>query len=971
MFKMVKIFDFEFEKKGEAEFEMVRKEKGADVIIFAKEALLRQMDEEVFIQAKNVSMLPGLVGPVAIMPDAHSGYGAPIGTVFAMDEEEGYVSPGAVGYDINCLPGKTKILTEFGYRKEISHFGKKSDDLSCLDFTKKKEDKAGIIFFLQKYANPHLVRVKTRLGKEIVLTDDHPVYSTRGMVEANRLAKKDKLAVSFFEGVDYLPPPSKTIIDHNIIAKLRLRFKSKNSLQSIIHELKKRNLLPLKYNNPKLPYLIKILAYNIGDGNLTFTKKTQAVAFWGKEDDLADIVRDLKKVGYKTKIYQRRRKYKIGNHRFAAVEYSIGMQCKSLAVLLCALGGPVGNKTNRTFRIPSWLKKAPLWQKRLFLASFFGAEMSTPKTMKGNPTTFYMPTLSVNKSKNQAENGYQFLTDIKNLLKEFRIKTTEVVRVKEKNKGGGEKIRLRLLLDASNENLIRLYSLVNFEYHRQKRYLANVAVAYLKLKEDVLVRREKAERKAKKTYQGKGSLKKVVDQLQPYQVNKRFIERSIFEQRKSRVRIPLNFPSFEEFILKRTTGLGKSGVLWDKIAKIDKVAFSGKVYDFTVNHKGHNFIANGFVVSNCGMRLLRTNLSLEEIKPQLEKIVNLLFNYVPAGVGRKGFLTVSRQELKMLVEEGVAKIVKMGFGWREDVEKIEARGKIEGADMTAVSNHAVDRGLKQLATLGSGNHYLEIQKVADILDKKKADLWGIKEKNQIVIMIHCGSRGFGHQICTDYLRIYKKHLPEFKVDFADIQLISAPIKSKPAKDYLAAMAAAANFAFVNRQAITYRVRKAFEQVLGKKAEDLDLKIIYDVAHNIGKFEEHQVPPSSKRGRFLIHRKGATRAFPNQPVIIGGSMETGSYLLSGTEGAMKKTYGSTAHGSGRTMSRTKAKKMIRGENLLQKMKQEGIYIKSASFAGLAEEAGFAYKNVSDVVKSVDQAGISKPVAYLKPIGNIKG
>jgi tRNA-splicing ligase RtcB len=349
----------------------------------------------------------------------------------------------------------------------------------------------------------------------------------------------------------------------------------------------------------------------------------------------------------------------------------------------------------------------------------------------------------------------------------------------------------------------------------------------------------------------------------------------------------------------------------------------------------------------------------------------LIFDYVPPGLGRKGFLKVNKEELKRLVEGGVPHLVKKGIGWEEDVSQIEEDGKINGADFSYVSKEAVERGISQLATLGSGNHYLEIQVVDTVFDQQKAKEFGISEKNQIVVMVHCGSRGFGHQICSDYLRIFEKHMLEFKVALNDRQLISAPLHSSPAKNYLSAMAAAANFAFVNREAITHQIRIVFEKVFGKKAQTLGMELVYDVAHNIAKFEEHLIPNSSKKSRFLIHRKGATCSFPNQPVIIGGSMETGSYLLFGTEKAMEKSFGSTAHGSGRTMSRTKAKKIVCGEKLFKEMKTRGIYVKSASYAGLAEEAGLAYKNISAVVKSIDAAGLSKPVAYLKPIGNIKG
>ncbi len=382
---------------------------------------------------------------------------------------------------------------------------------------------------------------------------------------------------------------------------------------------------------------------------------------------------------------------------------------------------------------------------------------------------------------------------------------------------------------------------------------------------------------------------------------------------------------------------------------------------------------------NCGMRLITTNLEVKDVIPRIEKLVNLLFDYIPPGVGRRGFLKVNRQELKKIAEEGVSYLIKTkGIGWEEDIERIEEGGKINGADFSCVSNEAVERGINQLATLGSGNHYLEVQRVDKIIDSSEALKLGIRSVDQIVIMVHCGSRGFGHQICSDYVRLFEKHLPDFRITLTDKQLACAPVSSSYGRRYLSAMACAANFAFVNREAITYQIRQVFERVFGKKAEDLEMKLVYDVAHNIGKFEKHIIPSIRRKGdnddkihELLVHRKGATRSFPGQPVIIGGSMETGSYLLMGSSQALEKSYGSTAHGAGRAMSRSAAKKIVRGENLWQKMKKEGIYVKSASFSGLAEEAGLAYKNLNDVVKSIELAKLSKPVAYFRPIGNIKG
>lgn len=368
---------------------------------------------------------------------------------------------------------------------------------------------------------------------------------------------------------------------------------------------------------------------------------------------------------------------------------------------------------------------------------------------------------------------------------------------------------------------------------------------------------------------------------------------------------------------------------------------------------------------NCGMRLIATNLNYSEVKPRLTELVNLLFDYIPPGVGRKGFLKITYNDLEKIMVDGAKWMIEKGFGWYKDLESIEENGSIAGANPDNVSQKARERGKAQLATLGSGNHYLEIQKVAEIFDKDIASKWGITDTDQIVVMVHCGSRGLGHQVATDYLRIFEKKLVKFQINIPDLQLACAPFKSETGQNYFGAMAAAANFAFANRQAITFRIREVFCRVFAKESRALGMNLIYDVAHNIAKVE------SFDGKKLIVHRKGATRSFPGQPVIIGGSMETGSYLLAGTEKSMELTFGSTAHGSGRTMSRHQAKKQVGGQELSKRLSSEGIIVKSASWDGLAEEAGLAYKNIKDVVESVHHAGISMPVAYLRPIGNIKG
>ncbi len=387
---------------------------------------------------------------------------------------------------------------------------------------------------------------------------------------------------------------------------------------------------------------------------------------------------------------------------------------------------------------------------------------------------------------------------------------------------------------------------------------------------------------------------------------------------------------------------------------------------------------------NCGMRMLRTTLTEPEVKPKLRELVDRLFQTVPSGVGTKGFLRLNEAEFREVMVQGAQAMIRRGYGWPEDAERIENLGRIAGADPAKVSAKATSRGIHQLGTLGSGNHYLEIQVVypGSIYDPGVAKALGIDRELQVVVMFHCGSRGFGHQVATDYLETFGPAMKRYGISVRDRELACAPFSSPEGQDYFKAMVCAANSAFANRQVITHRVREVFSDVFKRDARDLGLEIIYDVCHNIAKVERHRV--NGEERDLVIHRKGATRSFPpghpelaeryraiGQPVIIGGSMETGSYLLIGTAKAMEQSFGSTAHGSGRTMSRTAAKKKVHGRDLLERMERQGIYVRTASFSGLAEEAGMAYKDISAVVDAVDMLGISKKVVRLQPIGNIKG
>ena len=383
------------------------------------------------------------------------------------------------------------------------------------------------------------------------------------------------------------------------------------------------------------------------------------------------------------------------------------------------------------------------------------------------------------------------------------------------------------------------------------------------------------------------------------------------------------------------------------------------------------------------MRTILTNLTLKDVQPKIKELVNTLFTAVPSGVGCKGFVKLNNNQFNSVMDDGVKWCVDNGYGWKEDLDRIESNGRIDWADSSKVSQKAKQRGIEQLGTLGSGNHYLEIQHIRpeNIIDEKLAKRFGIFP-DQIVITFHCGSRGFGHEIATNYLKVFETAMPKYGIKVNDKELSCAPFHTTEGQDYYKAMACAANMAFSNRQVIMHRIRESFETIFKKKAEDMEMHCIYDVAHNSARLQKFKV--DGKMKELVVHRKGATLCQGpgnpevsklyrdiGSPVIIGGSMETGSYLLVGTEKADNETFSSTAHGSGRTMSRHQAKNEFRGDKLQKDMESRGIYVKSGSMSGLAEEAGAAYKEINDVIESLVKSGITKPVCKLIPIGNIKG
>lgn len=385
---------------------------------------------------------------------------------------------------------------------------------------------------------------------------------------------------------------------------------------------------------------------------------------------------------------------------------------------------------------------------------------------------------------------------------------------------------------------------------------------------------------------------------------------------------------------------------------------------------------------NCGVRLLSTNLSEAEVRPKINQLINALFHNIPSGLGSEGKIKTSQKEMNQLMVEGARWAVKRGLGFEEDLDVTEEGGCLGGADPSKISDKAVKRGMPQAGTLGSGNHFLEIQVVKEIFDPHTASIMGITQIGQILVLIHTGSRGFGHQICTDHLRVMEQAVSKYGIKLPDRQLACAPIESKEGKDYLAAMACAANYAWVNRQCIAHWVRESFSGIFGKSPEKLGMRQIYDVAHNIAKIEEHAI--DGRNVKVCVHRKGATRAFPaghkdtpkrykevGQPVLVPGDMGRCSFVAVGTERAMSETFGSTCHGAGRILSRGAAKRSIRGGDVIRELESRGIFVKAENVSSLAEEASQAYKDVTEVINVVHQAGISRKIAMAIPMGVIKG
>ncbi len=911
--------------------------------VYADDALIEKMrNDRTLEQAANVAMLPGIYKYSIVMPDGHQGYGFPIGGVAAFDVKEGIISPGGVGYDVNCLHEETEVISDLGFKIRVKDLPKsfKRVPLKVYDAKEGHNDHSRIMLVAERDTDEEIYEIKLASGRVLKASGDHPILTENGYIKAEDLKPGDLVAVYPFEGVEYEELEPRVLLT---------REDFKNEDRQLIKYLEERGLLPLRMDDPRIGILARILGYFIGDGSFDIYREKNGreriiTVFYGDEGGLEALRKDIEFYFNirASRVYKRTRRENIktawGEFETTGTEYSIKVTSKAFSKLLIKLGAPVGKKTDVDFDVPEWIKKAPKWVKRNFLAGFFGADGSKPRLIsdeyKYTPNSI---SLTAVKTKELEESLVRFLNSIKELLAEFEI-TSHVRKVKEYD----NRVMYRLVIYSNTREIYNFLSRIGYEYTAQKPY-ALIFAEYLRRK--IVIGNS--------------------------------ISESNLVQRNRKMRELL--PDFESFL--KAYGL-EGGFVLDPVVEVKRIkSDSKKLYDVGVYHKAHNFIANGVVVHNCGVRLIRTNLTEKEVRPKIKELVDTLFKNVPSGLGSKGRVRLHWTQLDDVLADGAKWAVDNGYGWKEDLEHLEEGGRMEGADPNAVSQKAKQRGAPQLGSLGSGNHFLEVQVVDKIFDEEIAEAYGLFE-GQVVVMVHTGSRGLGHQVASDYLRIMEKVNRKYNVPWPDRELVSVPFQTEEGQRYFSAMKAAANFAWANRQMITHWVRESFEEVFKRKAEDMEMGIVYDVAHNIAKVEEHEV--DGRKVKVVVHRKGATRAFPaghpdvpkayrdvGQPVLIPGSMGTASYVLAGAEGSMRETFGSSCHGAGRLLSRKAATRQYRGDKLRNELMQRGIYVRAASLRVVAEEAPGAYKSVDNVVNVVHEAGIANLVARMRPMGVAKG
>ena len=895
--------------------------------VFASERLLEEIAEDKTLQQlKNTTHLPGIESYAVCMPDGHQGYGFPVGGVAGIDAENGCISPGAVGYDINCLTEGADVKLSFGRRLPITDLRDRFENETAV--VAGENLTTSEIQLFTETDGKDVFKIETETGQTLETTGDHPFETPRGMVELESLDEGDTVFVHPFEGIEHEDPEPITVLSEDDFAGENPR---------LVSFLKRNDLLPLESTDTAFNRLLKLAGFHTGDG--TFRQKQ--TWFYGEPEDIETIRDDISQLGFTpSQVYDRERDHEVDGNEFTTTEHSMNVESHGFKQLLLRLGVPDGSKIASDFRLPEWFDRITNWQRALYLSAYLGAEMESPSPTSS--TNLYCPKISQKRRAAVADAGEAFMSDIAEALGALGIETNEIERVDSETE---DTERLRLGIENDPQNLIRFLSRVGYRYNYEKQRRSVLAVQYLRKKEHLTDHR--------------ANIASNVDVLA--------------DGGK-----PADFPTFEEFCEK--THVRENLTVPVEIESIDP-AGTATVYDIGVEHDAHNFLANGVVVSNCGVRMLKTSLGYEDVRGHEEELVDALFRAIPTGLGGGGIVEGDRETIDAALEKGIGWCLEEDYAVESDLAHCEDEGRRPDADPSAVSQSAKDRGRNQMGSLGSGNHFLEVQRVTDVFDPATADAYGL-EADQVVVLIHCGSRGLGHQVCNDYLRDIERAHSGLLSQLPDKELAAAPAGSQLATEYYGAMCAAINFAWVNRQLITHRTRTVFEDVFGESWEDFGMELLYDVAHNIAKKETHTVDGKDKE--LYVHRKGATRAFPagrpevpeayrdvGQPVIIPGSMGAGSYVLCGGAESMDVSFGSTAHGAGRIMSRTQAKNEFWGGDVQEELRTQEVYVKAQSGATIAEEAPGVYKSVDEVVRVSDELGIGDKVVRVAPICNIKG
>ena len=880
--------------------------------VLATDSLLDEIkDDRTFEQLQNVASLPGIASPALCMPDGHQGYGVPVGGVAATDAQSGCISPGAVGYDINCLAGETDVSLAFGRYRSLETLKTKFDRERAIVTDGEMRVSSPIQLFTESESRT-VYELKTVDGDTVRATADHQFLTPDGMTELKELAPGETVFTSQFVGLPDEYPEEFIILDETDFTE---------NEQRVASFLKTRGLLPLRSTDNAFARLLQLVGFHTGCGSFDGSQ----TLFEASSDEFERICQDIAEIGFTpSRVVERDQLHSEASDG----DIQRYREAEAFAKVLSKLGAQAGQPTQEGDDPQDYYDRLANWQQAIYLASYFGASMQAPAVAESTENT----QLTVTRKCNFEETTQSFLEHLADSLADIDIKAS----VSDLGSDGGHCQEQRLTIVSEPENLRRFLTTVGYRYNQHKQRQSALMIQSIK--------------------------------------------------RQAQSCSGAWVPSSEAVVVtdggtqpeEATPGDGFT--VATTVASIES-AGNERVYDIGVEHDAHNFLANQFVVSNCGVRMMRTNLQYDDIHGREEELVEALFDDIPTGLGGGGVTQESTATVETILDRGVEWAVEAGWATEADLKHCEDGGRRSDADPTAVSQRAKDRGRNQLGSLGSGNHFLEVQRVREIFDTATARAYNLKE-NQVVILIHCGSRGLGHQTCTDYLDRIKQTHSDLLTTLPDDNLAAAPAGSPVADEYYAAMCACINFAWVNRQLIMHQTRQVFADVFDRPWETMDMELLYDVAHNIAKKELHETPEGQRE--LYVHRKGATRAFPpghpavpaayqdtGQPILIPGSMGAGSYVLSGSTDSLKKTFGSTPHGAGRLMSRTQAKREYHGSDVQHNLRQQNVYVKASSGETVAEEAPGVYKDIDEVVRVADELDIGNLVAQTFPICNIKG